>query len=107
MKFASKLSLAMRLSLVVLALIALALSMVTALLYCWPHAYGLALGLSFSIMLPVTIFSVQQVLQPMFALFRAMSGMVISYQDGDYSNGIHWPQQDELASLVQAHNQLG
>jgi nitrogen fixation/metabolism regulation signal transduction histidine kinase len=40
------------------------------------------------------------------ALFRALSGTVYCYKDGDYSFGIHWPRQDELGELAQAHQQL-
>lgn len=46
-------------------------------------------------------------MQPVWAIFRAMSGTVLSYQDRDFSFGLHWPRRDELADLVDAHNQLG
>ena len=46
-------------------------------------------------------------LRPVFELFRAMSGTVLSYQDRDFSFSLHWPRRDELADLVDAHNQLG
>lgn len=99
--------LVLRLSLVALGLIGFAMLLLLGALQIWPRAYGLVLAVVFAIMLPITILSLRSALQPMFALFRAMSGMVISYQDGDYANGLHWPRQDELADLVQAHNQLG
>lgn len=40
-------------------------------------------------------------------LFQTLAGTVVSYQDQDYSFGVHWPYQDELRDLVEAHNQLG
>jgi nitrogen fixation/metabolism regulation signal transduction histidine kinase len=46
-------------------------------------------------------------LRPMLSLFRALSGAVISYRDGDYSFGLAWPGNDELRDLVVAHNALG
>lgn len=46
-------------------------------------------------------------MRPVLAMFRAMGGTVLSYQDRDFSFGLHWPRQDELAELVDAHNQLG
>ena len=51
--------------------------------------------------------SIRQQLQPMLAIFRAMSGTVLSYQDKDYSFGLHWSRNDELSDLVNAHNELG
>ena len=30
-----------------------------------------------------------------------------SYKDGDFSFGLHWAQNDEVADLVEAHNALG
>ncbi|MEG2034611.1 MAG: ATP-binding protein, partial [Janthinobacterium sp.] len=35
------------------------------------------------------------------------SGTVASYQDGDFAFSLRWPQNDELADLVTAHNALG
>ena len=46
-------------------------------------------------------------LAPMLALFRAVNGTVIGYQDGDYSFSLHWPYKDELAELAEVHNALG
>ena len=37
----------------------------------------------------------------------ALSGTVTSYQDGDFGFSLRWPQDDELADLVAAHNALG
>lgn len=41
------------------------------------------------------------------ALFRALAGSVTSFKDGDFSFSIATDQRDELAELVQAHNELG
>jgi two-component system nitrogen regulation sensor histidine kinase NtrY len=41
------------------------------------------------------------------ALFRALAGSVTSFKDGDFSFSIATDQHDELAELVQAHNDLG
>lgn len=60
-----------------------------------------------AIMLPITIIAVRQQLGDVLALFRALNGTVLSYQDGDYSFGVHWDRRDELAELVAAHNALG
>ena len=99
--------LALRLSSMVLALIGLAMLLLLGALHMWPQNYGLAFALVFAMMIPISILCLRSVMQAMFALFRAMSGMVISYQDGEYSNGLHWPHKDEIADLVEAHNALG
>ncbi len=99
--------LALRLSSMVLALIGLGMLLLLGALHMWPQNYGLAFALVFAMMIPISILCLRSVMQAMFALFRAMSGMVISYQDGEYSNGLHWPHKDEIADLVEAHNALG
>ncbi len=50
---------------------------------------------------------VRLVMSPVLEMFRAMSGTVLSYQDKDFSIGLNWQRQDELADLVDAHNALG
>ncbi len=52
------------------------------------------------------LFAIQVLHKPQ-QLFQTLAGTVVSYQDQDYSFGVHWPYQDELSELVQAHNQLG
>src|SRR2546427_1389199 len=42
---------------------------------------------------------------PYTTLFR--SGTTSSYRDGEYHFGVHWPGNDELGDLVQAHRELG
>jgi len=43
----------------------------------------------------------------MRGLFRALAGTVASYRDGDFSFGIAWDRDRDLAELVDAHNALG
>ena len=52
------------------------------------------------------IWWLQREFREILALFRALSGTVYCYKDGDYSFGIHWPRQDELGELASAHQQL-
>ncbi len=56
---------------------------------------------------PVAMLLARRVLQPVLSLFRALIGTVGSYRDGDFSFGVAWRGDDELAALVDAHNQLG
>ena len=44
---------------------------------------------------------------PVRALFRALTGTVAAYRDGDFNFGIHWDRHADLTELVQAHNALG
>jgi two-component system nitrogen regulation sensor histidine kinase NtrY len=57
--------------------------------------------------IPVAIITVRSQVQPILSLFRALEGTVTSYRDGDFSFSLHWPQNDELADLIRAHNDLG
>ncbi|MFZ6749859.1 sensor histidine kinase [Undibacterium sp. Ren11W] len=100
-------SLLSRLFLAVAALLMIAVGLTTVLLQRFPQQ-ALLLTLSVSaLMLLLAMVILRSQLHPMLQLFRAMSGTVISYQDGDYSFGLHWPRNDELADLVDAHNALG
>jgi nitrogen fixation/metabolism regulation signal transduction histidine kinase len=56
---------------------------------------------------PLTLAWIRHVMLPVFEMFRAMSGTVLSYQDKDFSIGLNWKRHDELADLVDAHNALG
>ena len=89
--------LAARLSLHACALVAAAVG-ADELLGPW-----LALG----IVLPVSIYVVRRALAPPLAMFRALTGAVTSYRDGDFAFSLAWKRNDELADLVDAHNQLG
>ncbi|GGC67954.1 sensor histidine kinase [Undibacterium terreum] len=101
------LSLAARFSLIIALMMALAIGLMLALDKAMPKEPVLAAAVTLLITLPVGIALVRSQLRSMLALFRALGGTVISYQDGDYSFGLHWHRQDELKELVQAHNELG
>ncbi|MBF6023940.1 sensor histidine kinase [Lysobacter niastensis] len=46
-------------------------------------------------------------LAPQLSLFRALSGSVASFRDGDFSFSLARRSNDELDDLVDAHNELG
>lgn len=98
---------AARLSIGVALAVFMAVVGVIGLMELMPGAPLLAGSLTLLIMVPVIIAGVRYHLQPQLSLFRALAGTVATYRDGDYSFGLHWPQQDELQDLVQAHNALG
>ncbi len=102
-----RLPLAWRLSIVVALLIVLAVALSLGLMLIFPQRIGMAALLAISLMLPISVAIIRHQIQPVLQLFRAMSGTVISYQDGDYSFNLHWQRSDELAELVDAHNALG
>ncbi|WP_058833678.1 sensor histidine kinase [Luteimonas abyssi] len=82
----------------------------TALLAAWLTYWLLpwaAVLVATAALLPVLAWQVQRQLGPVRALFRALSGAVTAYRDGDYSFGIRWDGRGELAELVDAHNRLG
>ena len=91
----------------VVLLVALALALTVGLLRFFSDRTGLVALIVMLFMLPVIFALVRNQLSPILQLFRAMSGTVISYQDGDYSFSLHWHRSDELAELVDAHNALG
>ena len=102
-----RLSLTLRLSIVVVFLMAIAVATSFGLIRILPERAGLVALLLILLMLPLAVAVVHHQLQPVLQLFRAMNGTVISYQDGDYSFSLHWNRRDELAELVDAHNALG
>ncbi len=81
---------------------AFATTLLTRWLTPWAAA-TLAGGLSALI----TIAALRHTLKPMRGLFRALAGTVASYRDGDFSFGIAWDRDQDLAELVDAHNALG
>lgn len=101
------LSLATRLSLLLALLLGLAVVVSLTLSHWLPQQTVLAGLISCLLLLPIALLSLRAQLAPVLALFRALNGTVISYQDKDYSFGVHWPRNDELADLVDAHNALG
>jgi len=73
-----------------------------------PDAYRAWALVAFTLMmLLLSAWLMYRQLAPMLALFRAVNGTVIGYQDGDYSFSLHWPYKDELAELAEVHNALG
>ncbi|MBY0572758.1 MAG: ATP-binding protein [Undibacterium sp.] len=102
-----RVSLAARISLTFITILGLALSCAAILDYFFPNDRMLIAGASLLIFIPIAIMSVRAQLRPILELFRAMSGTVLSYQDRDFSFGLNWRRNDELADLVDAHNDLG
>ncbi len=99
-------SLAGRLLLWLLPSMAVAIGL-PLLLHRWLDDDRLAFLLSALIVLPLVMLVVQRALAPMNSLFRALSGSVNSYRDGEYNFGIHWDSPDELGALVASHSELG
>ena len=87
--------------------LALAIGFTLCLAQALPQRPLLAFGLSLGCALPLAALALRRWLRPMLSLFRALSGTVASYQDGDFSSSLHWPHRDELAELAAAHNALG
>ncbi|MBL8524804.1 MAG: ATP-binding protein [Betaproteobacteria bacterium] len=102
-----RISLAARVVAVTALLIIVAIAVALTLSFLLPDSTLTVALLSILIMLPLVIVVVRHQLDPLFAMFRALGGTVASYQDGDYSFGLHWRHNDELGDLVEAHNDLG
>jgi two-component system nitrogen regulation sensor histidine kinase NtrY len=66
-----------------------------------------AVAASVAALLPLLAWQVRRAFAPMHALFRALSGSVAGYRDGDYSFGVAWNGRGELHELVDAHRALG
>ena len=92
---------------VAFGLVVLTLALALALGHWLPDAPLLVGALTLLVMVPVAVAVVRSQLKPVLSLFRALTGTVTTYRDGDYSFGLHWPYQDELQDLVLAHNALG
>jgi two-component system nitrogen regulation sensor histidine kinase NtrY len=101
------LSLAARFSLLVVALCSFSVFATILAMHYLNQSFGLVWVLVSLTMSCIACLSVLALLRPILALFRAMGGTVLSYQDGDYSGGLYWSGRDELAELVQKHNALG
>lgn len=80
----------------------LALALEPFLLHRWMAAVAAAL-----LLLPVLVWQSRRLTAPARSLFRALSGTVASYRDGDFSFGLSWDGGGELGELVAAHNHLG
>lgn len=102
-----RLSLTTRFFLLCACLLLSTLLLVQVLNYFFPHHFVCVTALVACVMLILTALLVRAQLAPILALIRAAGGMVLSYQDGDFSTNLHWSRRDELAELVSAHNALG
>ena len=102
-----RLSLVTRWSALVGTLLALGVIMALVLDHFLPGQPLLVLGICLACVVPISVITMRSQIQPILSLFRALEGTVTSYKDGDFSFGLHWPQNDELADLVAAHNALG
>jgi two-component system nitrogen regulation sensor histidine kinase NtrY len=100
-------SLAVRLSAAVGGLLACSIAAVFALDRYFPGEQPtIAIGV-LSVALVALVAIVHAMLRPLLSMFHALSGTVLSYKDGDYAFGLHWPRNDEVGDLVDAHNALG
>ncbi len=102
-----RLSLATRWSALVCTLLLTAIALALGLAHFFPDRPGMVLGLTMACVTPLALLTIRAQLAPMLSLFRALTGTVTSYRDGDFSFSLHWPQTDELSDLVTAHNALG
>jgi len=72
-----------------------------------PNHPTIVVGISLLCLVPLAVITIRAQLQRQLSLYRALTGTVTSYRDGDFSFSLHWPQNDELSDLVAAHNELG
>ncbi len=72
-----------------------------------PKHPTIVVGISLLCLVPLAVITIRAQLQHQLSLYRALTGTVTSYRDGDFSFSLHWPQNDELSDLVAAHNELG
>ncbi|MCG2595665.1 ATP-binding protein [Ramlibacter sp. XY19] len=102
-----RIPLALRLALGASVLAAIALAVAFGLQrWLLPAPWAAALA-ALAITVPLAVAWARHELAPLLAMFRALVGTVTSYRDGDFSFGLHWERNDEIADLVQAHNALG
>jgi len=102
-----RLSLVTRWSALVGTLLALGILMALGLEHFFPEHPFLVFFGCLAAIVPIAIITIRSQIQPILSLFRALEGTVTSYRDGDFSFSLHWPQNDELADLIAAHNELG
>ncbi|VXC11098.1 PAS domain-containing sensor histidine kinase [Massilia sp. 9I] len=102
-----RLSLVTRWSALVGTLLALGILLALGLDHFFPGQPLLVFLACLAAIVPIAIITIRSQIQPILSLFRALEGTVASYRDGDFSFSLHWPQNDELADLIAAHNDLG
>jgi nitrogen fixation/metabolism regulation signal transduction histidine kinase len=103
----TRLSLLTRWTAMVGTLLTVGILIALTLTHFFPDHPGLVLAVCLLCVLPISIITIRAQLEYMLSLFRALTGTVTSYKDGDFSFSLHWPQNDELSDLVAAHNALG
>jgi two-component system nitrogen regulation sensor histidine kinase NtrY len=104
---AIRFSIALRASLLALALVAASVALTGALMLVIPEHPFVAASIALAVMVPTGMLAARAMLRPMLAMLRALGGTVHSYRDGDFSFGVHWARNDEIGDLVDAHNELG
>jgi len=102
-----RLSLLTRWTALVGTLLTVGILIALAMDHFFPKNPGLVVAVCLLCVLPLSIITIRAELERMLSLFRALTGTVTSYKDGDFSFSLHWPQNDELSDLVAAHNALG
>jgi len=102
-----RLSLLTRWTALVGTLLTVGILIALAMDHFFPQNPGLVVAVCLLCVLPLSIITIRAELERMLSLFRALTGTVTSYKDGDFSFSLHWPQNDELSDLVAAHNALG
>lgn len=106
MRWWRRLPLSVAFALLATAYMALAATLVM-LLEPWIPTPWLRVGVAVALPLPLLAYHVSRLLAPVKSLFRALSGSVASYRDGDYSFGVAWDGRGALADLVASHRLLG
>jgi two-component system nitrogen regulation sensor histidine kinase NtrY len=107
LRLSLRLSLTTRWSALVVTLLAMGILIALFLDRLLPGRPGTVFAVCLACVLPISIITIRAQIAPILSLFRALGGTVTSYTDGDFSFSLHWPQNDELSDLVQAHNALG
>lgn len=92
------------------ALVAAGYMLAAAALALWLQRWLVpwaAVAVAVAALLPLLWWQVQRAFAPMRSLFRALSGSVAAYRDGDFAFGLSWQGRGELRELVDAHRELG
>jgi two-component system, NtrC family, nitrogen regulation sensor histidine kinase NtrY len=106
LRWRQRLPLSLQFGAVAVVYMALAAAL-TLLLSDWLANRWAAALLAVALLAPLLLYHVRRAFAPMNSLFRALSGSVASYRDGDYSFGLSWAGRGELGELVASHNALG
>jgi two-component system, NtrC family, nitrogen regulation sensor histidine kinase NtrY len=93
------------------AMVAVLHAGIVGALALWLHgllaAPWMAWAVAVAIDLPLLVLHVRRTFAPMYSLFRALAGTVVSYRDGDFGFGLAWEGGGALGELVASHNRLG